>query len=48
MSSSVLMQEITWPDFEAKTKAPAPFFLPVGATDQPGANPPPRPHAFMP
>ncbi len=35
---SVFMAELSWPEFEAKTKARAPFFLPVGATEQHGPH----------
>ena len=38
MAESVLMGELSWPEFEAKTKAKAPFFLPVGATEQHGPH----------
>ncbi|MEW6089574.1 MAG: creatininase [Pseudomonadota bacterium] len=48
MSNSVLMQEITWPDFETKTKARAPFFLPVGATEQHGPHLPLGTDVFLP
>ncbi len=35
---SVFMAELSWPELEAKTKARAPFFLPVGATEQHGPH----------
>lgn len=35
---SVLMAELSWPEFQAKTQAQAPFFLPVGATEQHGPH----------
>jgi creatinine amidohydrolase len=38
MVDSVFMADLTWPEFEAKTKAKAPFFLPVGATEQHGPH----------
>jgi creatinine amidohydrolase len=38
MTDSVFMAEITWPEFEAKTQAKVPFFLPVGATEQHGPH----------
>jgi len=38
MVDSVFMAELSWPEFEAKTKAKAPFFLPVGATEQHGPH----------
>ncbi|RJF94719.1 creatininase [Oleomonas cavernae] len=38
MTDSVFMAEITWPEFDAKTRAKVPFFLPVGATEQHGPH----------
>ena len=38
MVDSVFMADLTWPEFEARTKAKAPFFLPVGATEQHGPH----------
>ncbi len=38
MVDSVFMAELSWPEFEAKTKAKAPFFLPIGATEQHGPH----------
>lgn len=32
------MAELSWPEFAAKTEARAPFFLPVGATEQHGPH----------
>ncbi|WP_293343612.1 creatininase [Parvibaculum sp.] len=45
---TVLMQEMSWPAFEEKTKALAPFFLPVGATEQHGPHLPLGTDAFLP
>jgi creatinine amidohydrolase len=38
MVDSVLMAELSWPEFAAKTQGRAPFFLPVGATEQHGPH----------
>jgi len=38
MVDSVLMAELSWPEFAAKTASRAPFFLPVGATEQHGPH----------
>jgi creatinine amidohydrolase len=38
MNNSVLMAEQTWPEFEAKVKAGAPIFLPLGTTEQHGPH----------
>ena len=38
MVDSVLMAELSWPEFEAKMTAKAPVFLPVGATEQHGPH----------
>ncbi len=48
MGENVLMQEMSWPAFEAKTRALAPFFLPVGATEQHGPHLPLGTDAFLP
>lgn len=48
MPESVFMAEMSWPAFEAKTKAKAPFFLPVGATEQHGPHLPLGTDAFLP
>ncbi len=48
MNGSVFMSEITWPTFEARTKARAPFFLPVGATEQHGPHLPLGVDVFLP
>ncbi|XWN31022.1 MAG: creatininase [Devosia sp.] len=34
MTNTVLMAEMTWPDYEAKVKAGAPILLPVGSIEQ--------------
>lgn len=38
MVDSVLMAELSWPEFEAKMIAKVPVFLPVGATEQHGPH----------
>jgi creatinine amidohydrolase len=38
MVKSVYMSELSWPEFKAKVDAKAPFFLPVGATEQHGPH----------
>ena len=38
MAQSIFMAELSWPEFAAKTEARAPFFLPVGATEQHGPH----------
>jgi creatinine amidohydrolase len=45
---SVFMAELSWPEFAAKTKARAPFFLPVGATEQHGPHLPLGVDAILP
>jgi creatinine amidohydrolase len=35
---SVFMAELSWPEFAAKVEANAPFFLPIGATEQHGPH----------
>ncbi len=48
MTASVFMQEITWPDFQAKVAAGAPVFLPLGATEQHGPHLPLGVDVFLP
>jgi len=38
MVDSVFMAELSWPEFEARMKAKAPIFIPVGATEQHGPH----------
>ncbi|MFC7053282.1 creatininase [Hansschlegelia quercus] len=38
MVDSVFMAELSWPEYEAKVKAGAPVFLPLGATEQHGPH----------
>jgi len=38
MADSVFMAELTWPEFEAKTKQNVPVFLPLGTTEQHGPH----------
>ena len=38
MVQSVFMAELSWPECDEKVKAGAPFFLPVGATEQHGPH----------
>jgi creatinine amidohydrolase len=38
MVDSVFMAELSWPEFESKTAARVPFFLPFGATEQHGPH----------
>lgn len=38
MVDSVFMAELSWPEFEARMRAKAPIFIPVGATEQHGPH----------
>lgn len=38
MNDSVMLAELSWPEFADKVKANAPVFLPVGATEQHGPH----------
>jgi creatinine amidohydrolase len=38
MQDSVLMAELSWPEFQAKIEAGAPVFIPLGATEQHGPH----------
>lgn len=38
MTDSVLMAELSWPEFEVKIAAGAPVFIPLGATEQHGPH----------
>jgi creatinine amidohydrolase len=38
MVDSIFMAELSWREFESRTKAGAPFFLPFGATEQHGPH----------
>ncbi len=38
MADSVLMAELSWPEFEAKIAGGAPVFIPLGATEQHGPH----------
>ena len=38
MTDSVLMAELSWPEFEAKIAGGAPVFIPLGATEQHGPH----------
>lgn len=48
MSLKVLMQEMTWPEFEQRMAGGAPVFLPLGATEQHGPHLPLGVDVFLP
>jgi creatinine amidohydrolase len=48
LAQSVFMAELSWPEFAARTKARATFFLPVGATEQHGPHLPLGVDALLP